>query len=52
VASARLADEWRLYDNSRELHPGLIAAGGTRRTTVIETGSVWTELENRYARLR
>jgi predicted ABC-type ATPase len=45
-----LADEWRLYDNNREFHPRLVAAGRFRRTTAVELGSIWNELESRYAR--
>lgn len=36
-----LADEWRLYDNSREFAPKLIAAGTASRATTINQPSTW-----------
>lgn len=36
-----LADEWRLYDNSREFSPALIAAGTASRATTISQPETW-----------
>lgn len=36
-----LADEWRIYDNSKEFSPTLIAAGTTSKTTTVNQPETW-----------
>jgi predicted ABC-type ATPase len=43
-----LADEWRLYDNSRSFSPTLIASGKRRKVIRVEDIDIWKSIRQNY----